>query len=225
MVPKLPSILKRAAAVWRRLVDARWLLLWLIAAWALAVGLPMATNYPEHGLDRQAVLALGALGPVGALVAAWVARPWSVLAAGLLGLVPPLVACPPLLEAGAERPWTSLLLAVTLLAAVDAALRLESAKTADLIRFFTLPASQRWRWLAALGALWLLLAWWGQPGRPLLPESGRAVRVAGVALCWSLVAGVPMVGATPASSWRALLLRRGAWLLLVGGLLRLWLTN
>lgn len=223
MVPKLPSILKRVAAGLRRLAALRWLLLWLALAWGLAVALPMALNYPEHGLDRPAVLWLGAAGPLGALVAGLTARPWSVLAAWLLGALPPLVACPPLLEASADKPWTSLLLALALLGAVDAALRLETDGAADLPRFLGLPASLRWQVLAGLGAVWLGLAWWWHPPDVPLADSARAVRVAGVALCWSLVAGVPIAGASPAPPWRAMLLRRGAWLLLLGGLLRLWL--
>ena len=119
-----------------------------------------------------------------------------------------------------------MVLAGLLLGALDAA----TAHTAppglvrNLVRW---PARARDRWLLALGVLWLAIAWFGAapPAQGHAPEALRALRVAGAALAWSLVAGARLA-ASPAQrsgdTLQAIALRRSAWLALFGGLLWLW---
>lgn len=208
----------------RRLIESRRLLLWLTASWAVTVAAPAALLYPEHGLDRPALQILLILAPLGSLLAAATGQPWMALAAGLAGLLPPLVACPALHQQPASRPFSSLLLAVLLLIACDAAARQVRGEAGRLRRLVRWPDHPRSRWLAGLGLLWLTLAWLPTPAGWQMAEATRAVRLAGAAAVWSLVAG------SAEKPWKdkilptaqSLLGRRLAWLTLFGGLLIAW---
>ena len=208
----------------RRIVASRRLLLWLTASWAVAVAVPAVLLYPEHGLDRPALLVLLGLAPLGALLGAATAQPWMALAAGLAGLMPPLVACPALHQQPASRPFSSLLLALVLLIACDAAARQGRGEAGRLRWLVRWPQHLRGRWLAGLGLLWLALAWLPTPDGWSMAEGTRAVRIAGAAAVWSLVAG------SAEKPWRhrvfpsapSLIGRRLAWLALLGGLLLAW---
>lgn len=230
-MPRIAATLKLFAGLWaalRRLGQAvhtsRRLLAWLLACWAVAVAVPAALLYPDHGLDRPALQVLLALAPLGALAGAATAQPWVALAAGLAGLLPPLVACPALHQQPPARPLSSLLLALLLVIACDAAARQFRGDTGRLRLLLRWPEWPRGRWLAALGALWLVIAWLPTQAGWQLPEGQRALRVVGAAAAWSLLAAG---GEKPWQNklllpWRPLLLRRAAWLLLIGALLWAW---
>lgn len=208
----------------RRLLASRRLLLWLTASWAVAVAVPAALLYPEYGLDRPALQVLLVLAPLASLLATATDQPWMALAAGLAGLLPPLVACPALHQQPASRPFSSLLLAVLLLIACDAAARQVRGEAGRLRWLVRWPDHVRSLWLAGLGLLWLALAWLPTPAGWEMAEGSRAVRIAGAAAVWSLVA------AGAEKPWRhrlllsaqSLLGRRLAWLALFGGLLLAW---
>lgn len=236
MVPKIVRRLKvhfDAAVARVAILRADWwqhrrLLGWLLAVWALAICLPAALLWPEHGTDRPALWILAGLAPLGALVGAGMRQPWLAVAAALAGCVPPLVGCPALWREPATRPWTALLLAAALLGAQDAALRTELARTsvqppAGLRAWLRWPTAPRLRILAVMGPLWLTLGWWGLPGHVIADEASRSVRVAAVAACWSLLTWPPQLARpAPQRPVAGHLLRRGAWLLILGLMLWLW---
>lgn len=206
------------------MIATKRLLLWLAASWAVVVAVPAALLYPEQGLDRPELLLLLVLAPLGSMVGAATGQPWIALAAGLAGLLPPLVACPALHQQPASRPFSSLLLATLLVIACDAAARQVRGDAGRLRRLVRWPEHARGRWLAGLGLVWLVLAWLPTPQGWEMSEGTRAVRLAGAAAVWSLVAS------SAEKPWRhrqlltsqSLLSRRLAWVALFGGLLAAW---
>lgn len=201
-------------------------LAWLLALWALAVAVPAASLWPEHGLNRPVLWLLLVAAPVGALVAATSGKAWTTLCTGLVGCVPPLVACPALARPPADQPWSGLWVALAALAAIDAALA-HDPQAVPLRRLLKWPQRGRDQILAVLGVAWLALAWFGPAATATTGSlaSGRALRVGGAAVCWSLVAGAS-AGRTDhpnaAGGLLGLTLRRGGWLALIGGLLWAW---
>ncbi len=230
-MPRIAATLKLFAVPWAalqrhgRAVRSGWrLIAWLWAAWAVAVAVPALLLYPDHGLERPTVQLLLFLAPVGALLGAATAQPWVALAAGLAGLLPPLIACPALHNQPPERPLSSLLLALLLVIACDAAARQVRGDTGRLRLLLRWPEWSRGRWLAALGALWMAIAWLPTHAGWQLPEGQRAVRVLGAAAAWSLLAagGDNPLKVNIVLPLRALLVRRLVWLLLIGALLWAW---
>lgn len=224
MVPNIASTLKRLQQLAARVAAQGRLLGWLALVWTLAVVMPALLIWPEHGLDRPQLWLLAALSPAGALLGATWGKPWTVLGAGLIGIVPALVACPQLADPEGDRPWSALLLAFAILAACNSALANTTQGQAGLLRFAQAAGAARWRWIAAIGAAWVSLAWWGWPGHVPASDAARATRVTGAAICWSMLASVAVRPAAAAAEVRlqALLGRRMAWLALFGGLLWLW---
>lgn len=230
-MPRIAATLKLFAGPWpalrrlgRALADGRRLSAWLLACWAVAVAVPAALLYPDHGLDRPALWLLLALSPLGALAGAATAQPWVALAAGLAGLLPPLLACPALHQQPPARPLSSLLLALLLVIACDAAARQVRGDTGRLRLLLRWPEWPRGRWLATLGALWLLIAWGPSAASWQWPEGQRALRVVGAAAAWSLLAAGPENPAARLAQLptRLLLARRAGWLVLLGALLWAW---
>ena len=208
----------------RRLRDQAALLGWLVAVWGLVVAVPVAALWPAASLLRPVVWALVGATPVIALVSALAARPWTTLCAGLVACVAPLVACPALDKPGVDRPWSGLWVALAVLGAVDAALAREPGAV-SLRRWVRWPVARGERFLAALGVLWLAIAWFGPSAALTAPAHAKALRVAGAAVCWSVVAGTVATQRAPATgklALPALAGRRMAWLALVGGLLWAW---
>lgn len=230
-MPRIAATLKLLAVPWAalrgygRAVRRGWRLVgWLWAAWAVAVAVPALLLYPDHGLERPTVQVLLLLAPIGALLGAATAQPWVALAAGLAGLLPPLIACPPLHQQPPDRPLSSLLLALLLVIACDAAARQVRGDTGRLRLLLRWPEWPRGRWLAALGGLWMAIAWLPTHAGWQLPEGQRAVRVLGAAVAWSLLAagGDNPLKINIVLPLRALLVRRLVWLLLIGALLWAW---
>lgn len=225
MVPQIGDSLKRmwracvaSIQAWLRAIAAQlWLLASLAAVWALAVVLPAVAAYPAHGLDRPAMLLLLGLAPAAASAATAWRRPWLTWTAGVGSCLPAVVACPPLLASPPLHPWSSALLALALVASVDAVLR-RSGVVSGLLQLWPRPATWRDRLHTALGISWLLLAWWAPPS--VADEGARSVRLLSAGLCWALV---DLQASRPGrASLPALLVRRGGWLLLCGVLLWRW---
>lgn len=230
-MPRIAATLKLLAGpwslalrAWRAVVASRRMVAWLWACWAVAVAAPAALLYPEHGLHRPELQVLLLLAPLGALIGAATGQPWVALAAGLAGLLPPLVACPALHQQPPARPLSSLLLALLLVIAGDAAARQVRGDTGRLRLLLRWPEWSRGRWLAGLGIAWLVIAWLPSADGWQLAEGPRAVRVVGAAAAWSLLAatGDRPLRLRPSLALRPLLLRRAAWLLLIGALLWAW---
>lgn len=227
----LPAPRKTLKRLRRALADLRVLgrpLAWGLGLWAAAVGVPYAFLWPEAGLDQSACLMLAALAPVSLVLAAATGEATAVLAAGLLGLVPVLVACPELQGPRTTGPLPALLVGVLTLGFVGSAWRHTGREqSAPLHRLWTSPRglAERLQW--ALGGMWLLLAWRVVTVEAEASEGARAARVAGVAVCWLAVRLLPLQGPVPRPDagpdrWPLYVGRRVAWLLLCGGLLWLW---
>lgn len=231
-VRQLKSLGRRAASLGR-------VLGWGLALWLATVAVPYGFLYPEAGTAQTACLVLAAVAPLGMLLAALAtAEATPVLGAGLLGLLPILIACPALQGERTTGPLPSLLVAVLAVTFFASAwnhgarhLARHHAEGADptagsLRRLARLPPGQVDRLVLALGALWLAQAWWLPEGETA--ESDRAARVAGAAVCWVAVRLLPLRGDLPQGEpgtfdrWPLYVGRRVAWLALFGGLLWLW---
>jgi hypothetical protein len=225
MVPEFVDSLKRtwrdavaALQGWMAAVRAqRWLLLSVVAVWMLALLHPAVAAYPRHGLHRGPVWLLLVLPPLASIATAAWRQPWLTWSVGLGGCLPALVACPPLSGSATQSPWSSLLLALAMLASLDATLRLSGAP-GWLQQLSALPWTRRITLHTALGLAWLAIAWWG-PTTPA-DEAARAARVLTAGVSWASLHLTPRP--RPRRTLAHVLVRRGAWLALLAVLLWRW---
>ena len=212
--------LRRAAELWR-------VLGWGFALWLAAVAVPMIFLFPEAGLDQRVCQVLAAIAPVAMLLTALSGEATAVLGAGLGGLLPILIACPALQGPRTTGAAQGLLIAVLILGLFAVAWNhagLRDFPGGALRRLARWPTGRTDRLVRVLGLLWLALAW--QPPGGDDAEAQRAVRVAGVAVCWVAVRLVPLAGPPPSDigrdRWPLRAARRLVWLALLGGLYWLW---
>ena len=192
MVPSRPIRLKPVRdalrARFEALSDLTRPLAWAWALWFVVVALPYLWLYPGERLSRPICMALVFFPPLACLFVASSGQTRTLLATGLGGLVPPLVACPELLAdrvTGAVQGLAVAGLLVSFIASTVDAERQEPA-AGERLRAVLRPGGD---WLVpALGAVWLALAWFG--------GDDRTPRVAVVATAWMAVHLVPL-GASP----------------------------
>lgn len=226
MLPRARKTLKHLRAVLRRGLGLYPVLLWGASLWLAVAAVPAAFLHDDEVLTPAVEVLLWAC-PAGMAIAALSGEALAVLGAGLTGLLPVLIACPGLQGARTTGAVQGLLVAILALGFVAAAWRHPhpvEAKSPPLRRL--LPRQRDpgalLTWL--LGAIWLGLAWFPAGVDVSQASASRAVRVAGVAVCWLAVRLLPLaqpsvLPAAPRSALWAILGRRALWLVLLGGLL------
>jgi hypothetical protein len=229
MLPVVRQTLKLVRDSLRRALRLRRQVAWGLGAWLATVAVPYAFLFPDQGLDRSIVVALALLAPVGMLLAALSGEALAVLAAGLCGLVPVLVAAPELQGERTTGPVQGLLVAILSVGFVMSSWDRAAEPGQRTARpWLTLrDGSPLLFWV--LAGVWLVLAWLGAGHAGAEAEGARAVRVASVAVCWLAVRLVPLSGDGPSlgsesgrEAWPGYVARRLAWVALLGGLWWLW---
>ena len=215
MVPSRPIRLKPVRdalrARFEALSDLTRPLAWAWVLWFVVVALPYLWLYPGERLSRPVCVTLVFLPPLASLVVASSGQARTLLATGLGGLVPPLVACPELLAERVTGAVQGLAVAGLLVSFIASALDAERSDPAagERLRAILRPGGD---WLVpALGLAWLALAWFG--------GDDRTPRLAVVATTWIVVQLVPLGPRPLRQPTPAWWLQRGG---IVAALLAVW---